>query len=71
MQARRMSFLKAHLNAIFKGNKSRRSITLNIKSSQYLEGNFAHTHTHRFYYIIIINVIFSLHIYNVIYEYYK
>lgn len=67
MQARRMSFLKTHLNAIFKGNKSRHSITLNIKSSQYLEGNFAHIHTHTrthiFHYIIVINVIFSLHIY--------
>ncbi|KAL6267955.1 hypothetical protein P5V15_001023 [Pogonomyrmex californicus] len=39
MQARRISFLKAHLNVIFKGNKNRSSIMLNIKSSQYLNGD--------------------------------
>ncbi|XP_077264687.1 holocarboxylase synthetase-like protein [Temnothorax americanus] len=37
MQARRITFLKAHLDAIFKGNQNRPSFTLKIKSSRRLK----------------------------------
>jgi len=41
MQARRVSFLKAHLNTIFKENQNCPSVTLRIKSPQQLDnGNF-------------------------------
>jgi len=40
MQARRISFLKAHLNTIFKESKNHPSISLKIKSLRHLnKGN--------------------------------
>lgn len=46
MQTRRIAFLKAHLDAVFKGNQNRPSITLRITSSRRVKkGNF-YTHTH-------------------------
>lgn len=41
MQTRRIAFLKAHLDAVFKGNQNRPSITLRITSSRRVKkGNF-------------------------------
>lgn len=64
MQARRISFLKVHLNAVFKECKRRPSLTLRIKVPRHTsKGNF-HIHTYTIYFIKYLNIS-VLYMYNI------